>query len=60
MSILLAMHMANELLSLPVAGITLIIAILSVAMAARRAERLRAMIGCLLWGLWARSYSRPR
>ena len=49
MSILFAMHMANELLSLPVAGITLAVAVLAVSIAARRAERLR-MIGCHLWG----------
>lgn len=39
MSVLFAMHMANELLSLPVAGVTLAIAVLAVALAARRSRK---------------------
>ena len=39
---LLAMHMANELLSVPVAGVTLVIAAALVAIAARRARQAAA------------------
>jgi len=37
---LLGMHMANELLSVPIAGLTLVIAVAAVAIAALRARRL--------------------